>query len=90
MKVVLSDALHPQTISVVKTRSDALGMEVVVCDVNKTDFTQRDIAGVLVQYPDTFGNVNDFSALADDAHANGVSKYHHGLQYLLWKIFLKF
>ena len=75
MKVVLSDALHPQTISVVKTRSDALGMEVVVGDVNKTDFTQRDIAGVLVQYPDTFGNVKDFSALADDAHANGVREY---------------
>lgn len=58
-------------------------MEVVVGDVSKTDFTQRDIAGILVQYPDTFGNVKDYNSLADDAHANGVNTYYHFISHFI-------
>lgn len=69
----MTSALHPQTISVVRTRLEALGLQaLVVDDVAATDFTQRDVAGILLQYPDTFGDVSDYSALAEEAHANGV------------------
>lgn len=70
-KMLLSDKLHPQTISVVETRSKSLGIEIEVGNVFDFDFTNHDIAGVLFQYPDTEGNVMDFSKVVEDAHANG-------------------
>lgn len=74
MKFVVSERTHPQTLSVVQTRLDALGLEVmVVPDVRKADFAQRDISAVLLQCPDTRGLVYDYSALAAAAHEHGVS-----------------
>jgi len=49
----------------------SLGLQVEVVDVFESDFSTRDIAGVLFQYPDTEGNVLDFSSVAEDAHSNG-------------------
>lgn len=51
----------------------ALGIEVVRCDWKEMDFTNRDISGILIQYPDTDGHVHDYMELVDNAHANGVS-----------------
>lgn len=36
------------------------------------DFSGKDVSGVLFQYPDTDGRVEDFSALVDRAHKGGV------------------
>lgn len=36
------------------------------------DFTGKDVSGVLFQYPDTDGQVEDFTALVDRAHQGGV------------------
>ncbi|KAL3269069.1 hypothetical protein HHI36_008152 [Cryptolaemus montrouzieri] len=71
-KMLLSDKLHPQTISVVQTRSRSLGLETEVGNVFGFDFSNHDIAGVLFQYPDTEGNVLDFTKLVEDAHENGT------------------
>lgn len=70
-KLLVSDKLHPQTISVVETRLGSIGLEVHVVDVAKADFSNRDVSGVLFQYPDTEGNVGDFSAVAEEAHSHG-------------------
>jgi len=62
--VFVSDALHPQSIDVIRTR---LGWHEV--DLHVGDWRAFDPAGceglaaVLVQYPDTFGAVEDFAAL---------------------------
>jgi len=53
----------------------ALGIEIERGDWKELDLTNRDISGILVQYPDTEGNIEDFTALVDEAHANGVSIY---------------
>lgn len=71
-KLYASNKLHPQTLSVVQTRLEPLGLSVEICDVLQADFTNRDIAGVLFQYPDTEGNVEDFTKLAETAHDHGV------------------
>lgn len=68
----LSHKLHPQTISVVATRSESLGMDVVVGDVRQADFSNRDFSGVLIQYPDTEGTIEDYSELVKTAHDHGV------------------
>jgi glycine dehydrogenase len=72
----LSDKLHPQTISVVETRCSALGMEIVLGNVNSFDYSNRDVSGVLFQYPDTEGNIMDFSEIVHKAHTNGVNLYN--------------
>ena len=52
-----------------------MGIEIERGDWKELDLTNRDISGILVQYPDTEGNIEDFTALVDEAHANGVSIY---------------
>ncbi|XP_055699251.1 glycine dehydrogenase (decarboxylating), mitochondrial [Phlebotomus papatasi] len=72
MKIYLSERLHPQTISVVKTRASAFDQEVIVGPLSELDLTKRDISGVLLQYPDTYGDVQDFAKLSASAKANGT------------------
>lgn len=62
---------HPQTISLVLTRASTIadGMEVIVANHKDFDFSQNDIAGVLFQYPDTNGKIEDFVDLVERAHA---------------------
>lgn len=71
-KMLLSHKLHPQTISVVETRLNSLGLTFEIVDVMEADFSNHDVTGVLFQYPDTEGNVLDFSQVAENAHANGT------------------
>jgi len=68
----ISDACHPQTIEVVKTRAEPVGIEVKVA--RHTDFEFDDtVVGALVQYPDTNGVIHDFSSLCDAAHEAGAA-----------------
>jgi glycine dehydrogenase len=68
---LVSAACHPQTIDVVKTRAHALGIEVIVQDHTQFEFTDK-VFGVLLQYPDTFGTIYDFSELIAKAHQAGA------------------
>ncbi|MGA3163117.1 MAG: aminomethyl-transferring glycine dehydrogenase [Verrucomicrobiota bacterium] len=67
----VSDACHPQNTHVVMTRAKALGIEVIVCPHEEIQFTDK-VFGVLIQYPDTYGVINDFSAFVEKAHAAGA------------------
>src|SRR5438874_7855192 len=68
---LVSDACHPQTIEVVRTRAQPLGIDVVVADVDTYDFA-RGVFGVLVQYPASDGALRDPRALCARAHAAGA------------------
>jgi len=61
---------HPQTIAVVRTRAEALGIDVVVALPESIDWTQQ-FCGALVQYPNTDGIVDDYRAFVEAAHAAG-------------------
>lgn len=41
------------------------------------DFSGKDVSGVLFQYPDTEGKIEDFSELVERAHQNGVNFTGH-------------
>jgi len=60
---------HPQTIAVVRTRAEGLGIRVEVGDEARG---LPDCFGVLLQYPHSLGGVADYRALADAAHARGA------------------
>lgn len=72
-KIYLSKNLHPQTLSVVETRLKAFDIDVVIGDINEANLASREYSGILLQYPDTFGNVVDFESIAGEAKKNGVS-----------------
>jgi glycine dehydrogenase len=67
----VSDACHPQTIDVVRTRAQPLGIEIVVGD-HRTYEPAAGLAGVLVQYPDTWGNICDYAEFFAKVHAAGA------------------
>src|SRR5581483_8740311 len=63
---------HPQTIAVVQTRAEPLGLRVVVHDVAASGLPDGDLFGVLVQYPASSGAVVDWSDVVEAAHARGA------------------
>ena len=65
---VAADVL-PQTIDVVRTRAEPLGIEVRV--VAPDELGSIDAFAVLVQYPGAEGEVRDYSALATRVHERG-------------------
>ncbi|HEV7524058.1 MAG TPA: aminomethyl-transferring glycine dehydrogenase, partial [Acidimicrobiia bacterium] len=67
-----SDA-HPQTIDIVRTRAEPLGIEVVVGDPDEFDPSAVDgCFGVFVQFPGSSGRLRDLRPLIERAHASGV------------------
>ncbi len=63
---------HPQTIAVLRTRAQPLGVRLHVGDPAEIDFERQDLCGVLVQYPTTDGCIRDYSELAAAAKAAGA------------------
>ena len=67
----VSHDCHPQTIAVVQTRAEPLGITLRI-GANKTiDFNSGQLCGVLLQYPTTDGYVGDYGRLVEQAHAAG-------------------
>ncbi len=58
---------HPQTISVVQTRAEGFGFELIVDAVD--NLSQHQVFGALLQYPDTHGEIRDLRAVIDQLHA---------------------
>jgi glycine dehydrogenase len=68
----VSARCHAQTIDLVKTRAQPLGITVLVGDHAALDVAgTAGLFGVLVQYPDTRGDLGDFTALFAHVHAVG-------------------
>lgn len=70
-KFFVSKDTFPQTIDILKTRSEPIGIELVIGDFNNIEFT-NDFFGAYVQYPDNNGNINAYKTLCDKAHAVGA------------------
>jgi glycine dehydrogenase len=66
----VSDTCHPQTVGVIGTRANALGINVVVGNHETTALPQN-LIGAIVQYPATDGAVYDFRPFIEKVHAAG-------------------
>ncbi|RON47402.1 glycine dehydrogenase (aminomethyl-transferring) [Pseudomonas frederiksbergensis] len=58
---------HPQTISVVQTRAEGFGFELIIDTVD--NLKQHQVFGALLQYPDTHGEIRDLRPLIDHLHS---------------------
>ncbi len=67
----VADDCHPQTVEVVRTRAQALGIEIVVG--GHAEFApDPTVCGALVQYPATDGVIHDYTGFADRVHGVGA------------------
>src|SRR4051812_1901292 len=62
---------HPQTIAVVATRAEPLGIDVVVADLSDNT-VPGECFGILVQNPGSSGVVRDYTQLVNAAHESGA------------------
>ncbi|NYT22685.1 aminomethyl-transferring glycine dehydrogenase [Alcaligenaceae bacterium] len=60
---------HPQTLEVLRTRAEPMGIELVIGDESQG---LPECFGVLLQYPQTLGSVQDYRSLVDAAHGQGA------------------
>ena len=80
-KVVISATVHPQYRAVIRTYSQGMDIEVAGDDPNANlDTNPNDLAKIIddntslliVQYPDFFGRIYDYTKLIEAAHAKGA------------------
>lgn len=70
MTFFVDQACHPQTIDVMRTRAEAVGVSLAIGDWRSFS-PEGNLTGALVQYPDTNGEVHDYAAFADKVHEAG-------------------
>lgn len=80
-KIVMSPTVHPQYREVIRTYSQGMGLEEAGDDVSATteagpealmSLVDESTMLVIVQYPDFFGRVYDYTKLIEDAHTKGA------------------
>jgi glycine dehydrogenase len=69
--LIVAGDCHPQTIALIKTRAEPLGLEVKVGFAPKL-MEEGDFFGVVVQYPSTSGQIHDMAPYAKLAHDKGA------------------
>ncbi|MBK8626627.1 MAG: aminomethyl-transferring glycine dehydrogenase, partial [Saprospiraceae bacterium] len=70
-KFFVDERVYTQTLDVVITRAKPLHIEVVVGDWKTFDFSDE-YFGVLIQYPDAEGNVQDYKAFTTQCNAKEI------------------
>lgn len=66
----VSETCHPQTIAVLQTRAEPLGIELQIGNHRDVIF-DRPVLGAIVQYPATDGVIYDYHQFAQQVHAAG-------------------
>ncbi len=66
-----SSRCHPQTLAVLKTRSEPMGIDLQVGEISAS--APKGTFGALIQYPDTHGQVEDFGSLIATLKTQGIS-----------------
>ena len=66
----VSETCHPQTIAVLQTRAEPLGIELQIGDHRDVHF-DTPILGAIVQYPATDGVIYDYHQFAEQVYAAG-------------------
>ena len=80
-KIVMSPSLHPQYREVIRTYTQGMELEKVGDDESADleagpealmSLVDENTMLVIVQYPDFFGRIHDYTKLIEDAHAKGA------------------
>lgn len=66
----VDEKVFPQDLAVIRTRAIPQGMDILVGDYRKIEFTP-DIFGCIIQYPNANGSVEDYREFVERAHEAG-------------------
>ncbi len=66
----VEDGVHPHVVAVVAARAKPIGVEIHRGAAVDADFAGQDLFGILLQYPNTDGAIEDYAAVAEAAHAS--------------------
>lgn len=70
-RVLVDRNTHPQTIAVLTTRAEPIGVEVVVAPLHEA-WPEGDLAGVIMSYPGSSGSVPALGPWVSSAHDRGA------------------
>jgi glycine dehydrogenase len=68
----ISELCHPQTIDLLLTRAEPLGIVLEIGNHLEVDLTSPEIFGAMLQYPATNGEVYDYTHFIASAHELGI------------------
>ncbi len=71
-KLFVDIRLFPQTLSVIKTRSEPFGVELIIGNIDEMDLTDDGFFGLIIQNPDSNGEVRDHTDLFASAAEHGI------------------
>lgn len=72
-KFFVSRHIFPQTIDVIKTRADGVGLTLVFDDIDKFPFDKAsEFCGIILQNPDNLGNLHDITSFSAKLHESKV------------------
>lgn len=69
---IVSENTFPQTIAVLQTRAAHFGIEIQVKSCSTFEPAPH-IYGILLQYPNQYGEIHEYRALVNRAHENGIA-----------------
>ena len=70
-KFFVSEEVLPQTISLLKTRAEFLGIEIILGNHAEFDFP-ADFFGALIQYPGKYGQIFDYADFVNKCNENAI------------------
>jgi len=68
----VDENVFPQTLDLLRTRTEPIGITLEVGPVEKLDVTRTDLFGMLVQYPNGNGHIENYQPLFEAANENSV------------------
>ena len=69
---LVSENCHPQTLELLKTRANPLGIELKLFNETQPVNDWQDVFAVLIQYPDTYGTIHELEQLCQQTHEAGA------------------
>ena len=66
--VFVSNDCHPQTISVIQTRAEPMGLKIIIGNDNELNKISEDLVCGILQYPGTLGDIKDPSESISKIH----------------------
>ena len=70
-KILVSELCFPQSIDVLKTRTEPIGQELIISS-HSSFVLEDDVFAIMVQYPAGDGAIYDYSHLIEQAHAKEI------------------
>lgn len=68
----VDENIFPQTLAVIETRAEPLGIEIKKGKFNEVNFDEK-VFGAIVQYPAADGKIEDYKNFVEKAHQNEVA-----------------